>query len=172
MPGAGDAADAPARGGPLIAGESFRAEFAVDPRDVAAYVDLSRVDNGRALADAASSAAGGGGGEGGAPVVPGRAVLSRIEGEMTRHPRMRGRRLLLVGADGDPAWGGRSVRFVRPLLAGELLSVTYTVSSVDNGGRSGGGRGGGRIAVDFEGRSAAGLVVVARRNLYLAGDVG
>ena len=101
--------------------------------------------------------------------MPGRAVLSRIEGEMTRHPRMRGRRLLLVGADGDPAWGGRSVRFVRPLLAGELLSVTYTVSSVDNGGR---GRSGGRIAVDFEGRSAAGLVVVARRNLYLAGDVG
>lgn len=167
MPGAAAAADAPARGGPLLAGESFRAEFAVDPRDVAAYVDLSRVDNGRALADAASSAAGGGGGGGGgAPVVPGRAVLSRIEGEMTRHPRMRGRRLLLVGADGDPAWGGRSVRFVRPLLAGDLLSVTYTVSSVDNGGR------GGRIAVDFEGRSAAGLVVVARRNLYLAGDVG
>lgn len=98
--------------------------------------------------------------------MPGRAVLSRIEGEMTRHPRMRGRRLLLVGADGDPAWGGRSVRFVRPLLAGERLSVTYTVSSVDNGGR------GSRIAVDFEGRSEAGLVVVARRNLYLAGDVG
>ena len=87
---------------------------------------------------------------------------------MTRHPRMRGRRLLLAGADGDPAWEGRSVRFVRPLPAGEILRVRYTLSSVEVEGG-----GGGRMAVDFEGRDGDGrTVVVARRNLYRVGRAG
>lgn len=143
--------------GPLRAGETFDAECTITAQEADAYTELSRVDNGGVLAEAA--------GPGAPPAVPGRAVLARIEGEMTRHPRMRGRRLLLAGADGDPAWGGRSVRFVRPLPAGGRLLVRYTVSSVDAGG--------GRIAVDFEGRDDAGrTVVVARRNLYVLGAAG
>lgn len=146
--------------GPLRAGESFEADFVISRGEVDAYVEFSRVDNGAALAEA--------GGGGGAPAVPGRAVLARIEGEMTRHPRMRGRRLLLAGADGDPAWEGRSVRFVRPLPAGERLYVRYTLPSVE-----GGAGGGGRISVDFEGRDGGGrTVVVARRNLYRVGEAG
>lgn len=148
-----------AAGGPLRAGESFEADFVISRGEVDAYVEFSRVDNGGVLAEA---------GAGGAPAVPGRAVLARIEGEMTRHPRMRGRRLLLAGADGDPAWEGRSVRFVRPLPAGERLYVRYTLPSVeaDAGG-------GGRIAVDFEGRDGGGrTVVVARRSLYRVGAAG
>lgn len=151
--------------GPLRAGESFEADFVISRGEVDAYVEFSRVDNGGALAEAGARAAGG---KGGAPAVPGRAVLARIEGEMTRHPRMRGRRLLLAGADGDPAWEGRSVRFVRPLPAGERLYVRYTLPSVEAGAG-----GGGRITVDFEGRDGGGrTVVVARRNLYRVGSAG
>ena len=152
---------------PLRAGETFDAEIAVSAGEVDAYVRLARIDNAGVLAEAGAGAASrrGGGGGSGATAVPGRAILARIEGEMTRHPRMRGRRPLLAGADGDPEWGGRSVRFVRPLPAGERLLVRYTVSSadVDSGGRT-------RIAVDFEGRDSKGrAVVVARRNLYILG---
>lgn len=160
-PGAGGA-DGGAKGGPLRAGESFDAEFAIGRGEVDAYVAFSRVDNADVLAEAGALSSRG-------PAVPGRAILARIEGEMTRHPRMRGRRLLLAGADGDPAWEGRSVRFVRPLPAGERLSVRYTLSSVE-AARDGSG---GRIAVDFEGRDMDGrTVVVARRNLYRVGRAG
>ena len=148
--------------GPLRAGETF-AEFAITRQEADAHARLARIDNEDVLAGAA--------GGGAPPAVPGRAILARIEGEMTRHPRMRGRRPLLAGADGDPAWGGRSVRFVRPLPAGERLRVRYTVSAVGAG--AGGGGEGNRIAVDFEGRDDSGrAVVVARRNLYVLGAAG
>lgn len=145
---------------PLRAGETFDAAFSITREEVDAYVAFSRVDNGDALAGAA--------GKGMPPAVPGRAILARIEGEMTRHPRMRGRRLLLAGADGDPAWEGRSVRFVRPLPAGRRLHVRYTVSSAEAPEGKGG-----RIAVDFEGSDDDGrAVVVARRSLYVLGAGG
>lgn len=147
---------------PLRAGETFDAEFAITRQEADAHARLARIDNEDVLAVAAGSGA--------PPAVPGRAILARIEGEMTRHPRMCGRRPLLAGADGDPAWGGRSVRFVRPLPAGERLRVRYTVSAVGAG--AGGGEGN-RIAVDFEGRDGSGrTVVVARRNLYILGAAG
>ena len=146
---------------PLRAGETFDAEFAITRQEADAHARLARIDNGEVLARAS--------GEGAPPAVPGRAILARIEGEMTRHPRMRGRRPLLAGADGDPAWGGRSVRFVRPLPAGGRLRVRYTVSAVG----AGEGGSGDRIAVDFEGRDDSGrTVVVARRNLYILGAAG
>ena len=157
-----------ADGGPLRPGETFDAVIEVSPGEVDAYVKLARIDNAGVLAEAAAAGRGGGGvgGGGGETAVPGRAILARIEGEMTRHPRMRGRRPLLAGADGDPAWGGRSVRFVRPLPAGERLHVRYTVSSV----AAGAGGEGASIAVDFEGHDSEGrTVVVARRNLYRLG---
>lgn len=163
MSGGNGGGSAAAEAEPLRAGETFDAEFAITRQEADAHIRLARIDNGGVLAEAA--------GKGRPPAVPGRAILARIEGEMTRHPRMRGRRPLLAGADGDPSWGGRSVRFVRPLPAGEILRVRYTVSAVGAG--PGGGGEENRIAVDFEGRDGSGrTVVVARRNLYVLGAAG
>jgi acyl dehydratase len=61
-------------------------------------------------------------------LIPGRAVIARAEGEMTRLPAFSGCVMLLYGMDGDPEWGGRQTRFMGEVYAGEQLDVKYTVA--------------------------------------------
>jgi acyl dehydratase len=96
-------------------------------------------------------------------LVPGRAMIARAEGEMTRLDAFAGKIMLLYGMDGDPAWNSRHTRFLGEVYAGEELVVKYTVVGKDEKDNRYG-----ILSIDFEiTRSSDGkLVAVSRRNLY------
>jgi acyl dehydratase len=95
-------------------------------------------------------------------MLPGRSIIARAEGEMTRLPEFSDGIMLLYGMDGDPAWSSRHTRFLGEVYAGEELKVKCTVSEKKEY------RGYGILAIDFEvSRAGDGkLVVISRRNLY------
>jgi acyl dehydratase len=95
-------------------------------------------------------------------MLPGRSIISRAEGEMTRLPAFSDCIMLLYGMDGDPAWNNRGTRFLGEVYAGEELEVKYVVSEKKEE------KGYGILAVDFEIIRVKDkkLVVVSRRNLY------
>lgn len=95
-------------------------------------------------------------------MMPGRSIIARAEGEMTRLPDFADCIMLLYGMDGDPAWEGRHTRFLGEVYAGDELSARYVVSGKKED------RGYGILAVDFEiSRSKDGrTVAVSKRNLY------
>lgn len=95
-------------------------------------------------------------------MMPGRSLIARAEGEMTRLPEFADRIMLLYGMDGDPGWEGRHTRFLGEVYAGEELQVRYVVSGKKEE------RGYGILAIDFEiSRTRDSKpVAVSRRNLY------
>ncbi|HKU49594.1 MAG TPA: hypothetical protein VJP79_06565 [Nitrososphaera sp.] len=95
-------------------------------------------------------------------MLPGRSIIARAEGEMTRLPQFSDCVMLLYGMDGDPSWQGRHTRFLGEVYAGEQLSVRYIVSGKTEG------EGYGILAIDVEitRESDSKLVLVSRRNLY------
>jgi len=95
-------------------------------------------------------------------LVSGRAALSRMEGEFTRLSQIYGNHIIFVGTDGDPEWGNRSTRFLKPLHTDEVLKIQYVVSGKEDIDEEYG-----KIAVDFEGTNQQGeTVLVSRKNLY------
>jgi acyl dehydratase len=95
-------------------------------------------------------------------LLPGRSIIARAEGEMTRLQAFSDCVMLLYGMDGDPAWTGRHTRFLGEVYAGEELAVKYVVSEKKED------KGYGILAIDFEiSRTWDGkLVVISRKNLY------
>lgn len=133
----------------LKVGDTFYSACSISEGELGQYLDYSRVRN--AFLDGA-----------GGSVVPGRAILARMEGEFTRLGEIYGNHLVLVGMDGDPGWGSRQARFLRPLCAGEPLKLSFTVSRKQDGDG-----GFGRIWVDYEGVGADGkTVLVSKGNVY------
>jgi len=95
-------------------------------------------------------------------MMPGRSIIARAEGEMTRLPAFSDCVMLLYGMDGDHAWSNRHTRFLGEVYAGEELAVKYVVSEKKED------KSYGILAIDFEiTRARDGkLVVISRRNLY------
>jgi hypothetical protein len=95
-------------------------------------------------------------------MLPGRSIIARAEGEMTRLPEFSDCVMLLYGMDGGPAWSSRHTRFLGEVYAGEELEVKYIVYEKKED------KGYGILAIDFEVRRArdSKLVVISRRNLY------
>jgi hypothetical protein len=95
-------------------------------------------------------------------MLPGRSIIARAEGEMTRLPAFLDCVMLLYGMDGDPAWSSRHTRFLGEVYADEELEVKYIVSEKKED------RGYGILAIDFEISRVRDkkLVVISRRNLY------
>lgn len=133
-------------------GDRLRAEFAIADEELDGYMEFARVKN-AFLED---------GRRDGRRIIPGRALLSRIEGEFSRLEEIYGNHIILSGSDGDPDWGGRSVRFLAPVYTGDALRVTFVISGtadVDDEY--------GRISVDYEAAGGDGkLVLLSRRNIY------
>jgi len=95
-------------------------------------------------------------------MVSGRAILSKMEGEFTRHESMYGNHLIFYGVDGDTDWNNRQTRFLKPLYTGERLKIKFRISEKRKLNEEFG-----VIAVDFEGTNQEGkTVVVSKRNLY------
>ena len=94
-------------------------------------------------------------------MLPGRSIIVRAEGEMTRLPVFSDCIMLLYGMDGDPAWNGRHTRFLSEVYAGEELFIKYVVSEKKED------KGYGILTIDFEiSKKNNKLVVVSRKNLY------
>lgn len=133
-------------------GDRLRAELVITGEELDGYIEFARVKN--AFLEE--------GQRDGRRIIPGRALLSRIEGEFSRLEEVYGNHIILAGSDGDPDWGGRSVRFLAPVYAGDALSVTFVISGVaDASGEYG------RISVDYEATvEGRGLALLSRRNIY------
>ncbi len=95
-------------------------------------------------------------------MLPGRSIIARVEGEMTRLDAFSDCIMLLYGMDGDPGWNGRHVRFLSEIYTGEQLFVKYVVSDKRED------KGYGILAIDFEvsKKNNDKLAIVSRKNLY------
>lgn len=136
-------------------GQTFSATIKIEKADFDAYISFARTRN--ILHEKPELAAS----EGIKGVlIPGRAVIARAEGEMTRLPAFSDCVMLLYGMDGDSEWGGRQTRFLGEVYAGQGLDVKYTVAGKkDEGGY-------GILRIDYEISRAGKPVIISRGNLY------
>ncbi len=132
-------------------GDKFFSTCSISEKELDGYFNFSRVKN-AFLEDYESKQ----------QLVSGRAALSRMEGEFTRLNQIYGNHIIFVGTDGDPGWENRSTRFLKPLLTDEVLKIQYTISGKEDIDDDYG-----KIAVDFEGTTQQGeIVLVSKKNLY------
>ncbi|SRR6266542_1158985 len=98
-------------------------------------------------------------------LLPGRAIIARAEGEMTRLDIFSNNIMLLYGIDGDPSWDNRHTRFLAEVYAGDELEIEYSISDKKGAGKS---EKYGLLSVDVEIRQISDnkLVIVSHRNLY------
>lgn len=66
-------------------------------------------------------------------LLPGRTILARAEGEMTRLDEFADTIMLLYGMDGDTGWDNRNTRFLGEVLVGDDLEVEFRVSDKKEG---------------------------------------
>lgn len=141
--------------GEFALGQEFSASMTITEADFEAYISFARTRNilheNRELA-AKEGITG--------TLVPGRAVIARAEGEMTRLPAFSDCVMLLYGMDGDPEWAGRQTRFLGEVCAGDTLDAKYRIVSKKEE------KGYGILRVDYEISRSGKTVVVSRGNLY------
>jgi acyl dehydratase len=77
-------------------------------------------------------------------MLPGRSIIARAEGEMTRLAEFTDCVMLLYGMDGDPGWQGRQTRYLGEVYAGDELCARYVISDKKED------KDYGILAVDFE----------------------
>ncbi len=132
--------------------ESFYSTCSISGKEIQEYFKFSRVKN-AFLKDKA---------QGDQQMVSGRAILSRTEGEFTRLSQVYGNDIIFIGTDGDPEWGNKNTRFIRPLYTDQALKLKFTISKKEDiDGEYG------KITVDFEGTVDDGKpIVIAKNNIY------
>jgi hypothetical protein len=98
-------------------------------------------------------------------LLPGRAIVARAEGEMTRLDEFSNSIMLLYGMDGDPTWGNRHTKFLSEVYAEDELEVEYSISDKKDGGLS---ELYGILSIDIKIKRIIDnkLVIVSHRNLY------
>jgi len=136
----------------LKVGDTFFSTCSISEKELEQYLNFSKVRN-AFLEDKQ---------KGEQQIVSGRAILSRMEGEFTRLSQIYGNHLVFLGTDGDPQWGNRNTRFLKPLYTDQVLKLKFTVSQKydidDNFGK---------IVVDYEGTNQdEETVVLSKKNIY------
>lgn len=138
------------------AGDKFRATCTTTEKDLDRYLKFARIKNAFLEEEEKEEK------RTDKFIIPGRALLAKIEGEFTRLEEVYGNHIVLLGSDGDPDWGGRNTRFLTPFYTGDRLMITYVVSHVADVDDEYG-----RIAVDYEASDENGnLVLLSKRNIY------
>ena len=85
-----------------------------------------------------------------------------MEGEFTRLSQIYGNHIIFLGTDGDPEWGNRATRFLKPLHVDQIFKLKFTVSAKDDIDDEFG-----KIAIDYEGTTQDGeAIVISKRNIY------
>jgi hypothetical protein len=135
----------------LKVGEEFHSTCTISKKELEDYLNFSRVKN--VLFDDPTKTN---------HLVSGRAILSRMEGEFTRLDQIYGNLLIYIGSDGDLEWNNRSTRFLKPLIANEVLKIKFTISDKEEVDDEYG-----KIAIDYEGtKQNDDLVVISKKNWY------
>jgi len=98
-------------------------------------------------------------------LLPGRAIVARAEGEMTRLDAFSNSIMLLYGMAGDPKWGNRHTRFLAEVYAEDELEVEYTISDKKEEERS---ELYGILSIDIQIKKINDnrLAIVSHKNLY------
>lgn len=142
-------------------GQTFKSHICIDKNDFNKYLSFAKTKNilhenpELALKEGIKSNM----------LLPGRAIIARAEGEMTRLDIFSNCVMLLYGMDGDPTWDNRNTRFIGEVDAGEELEVEYTIS--DKKGEENYEKYG-ILSIDFKikRRRDNKTVIISRRNLY------
>lgn len=145
----------------FMIGQVFKSHICIDKDDFNKYLSFARTKNilhenpELALKEGIKSNT----------LLPGRAIIARAEGEMTRLDIFSNSIMLLYGMDGDPAWNNRHTRFIGEVYAGEELEVEYTIS--DKKGEENSEKYG-ILSIDFKIKRLRDnkVVIISRRNLY------
>ena len=136
----------------LKIGDKFFSTCSISDKELDEYLGFSRVRN--AFLDAVI--------KDGQSIIPGRAILARMEGEFSRLSQIYGNHIVLTGTDGDPEWDGRCTRFIKPLYTNQVLKIQFTISTKDDIDDDFG-----TISVDYEGATEGDdTIVVSKRNIY------
>ena len=133
-------------------GDEFFSTCSISEKELAEYLKFSRIKN-AFLEDTQKTKQ---------KLVSGRAILSRIEGELTRLSQIYGNHIIFLGTDGDSEWENKSIRFLKPLYTDEVLKIKCTVSAKEDIDDEFG-----KIAIDYVGTKQDGeIVVLSKRNWY------
>jgi len=142
-------------------GQTFRSRICIDKDEFEKYLSFAKTKN--ILHENPELAAK----EGikSTTLLPGRAIVARAEGHMTRLDAFSNSIMLLYGMDGDPEWGNRHTRFLAEVYAGDELEVEYSVSNKKDRGPS---ELYGILSIDIQVKriSDSKLVIVSHKNLY------
>jgi acyl dehydratase len=146
-------------------GQTFKAHIRIDKQEFEKYISFTRTKN--ILHEKPELAAN----EGiTGTLLPGRAILARVEGEMTRLDVFSNNIMLLYGMDGDPKWNNRHTRFIGEVYVGDKLEIEYTVSDKKEGNYD---EKYGILSIDIQIKQISNnnndndkLVIVSHRNLY------
>ncbi len=142
-------------------GQTFKSRIRIDKDEFEKYISFAKTKN--ILHENLELAAK----EGikGTTLLPGRAIMARAEGEMTRLDIFANNIMLLYGMDGDPTWNNRHARFLGEVYAGDELEVEYSISDKKGEENS---ESYGILSVDVQIKriSDSKLVIVSHRNLY------
>ena len=136
----------------FIIGESFYSTFSISNNELKSYLKFSGIRN-VLLENKAKEKQ---------QLVSGRAILSKMEGEFTRLNEIYGNQIIFLGTDGDPEWGNRNTRFLKPYYTMQVLKLKFTVvkkEDIDDEF--------GKITIDYEGTTQDNeLIIIAKKNIY------
>jgi len=140
-------------------GQTFKSCILIDKDDFERYISFAKTRN---ILHEKPELAASEGIKG--TLLPGRAVIARAEGEMTRLDIFSDSIMLLYGMDGDPMWDNRHTRFLGEVYAGDELEIEYSISDKKEGNSERYGI----VSIDFQIRRISDnkLVIVSRKNLY------
>ncbi len=142
-------------------GQTFKSRICIDRSDFEKYLSFAKTKN--VLHENPELAAK----EGikSTTLLPGRAIVARAEGEMTRLDAFSNSIMLLYGMDGDHTWGNRHTRFLSEVYAGDELEVEYSISDKKDGGPS---ERYGILSIDVQIKRINDnkLVIISHKNLY------
>ena len=136
----------------LRVGDEFFSVCSISDKELEEYLKFARVRN-AFLEDKQ---------KGEQQLVSGRAILSRMEGEFTRLSQIYGNHIVFLGTDGDPEWGNRNTRFLKPFYTDQVLKLKFTVSQKDDIDDEFG-----KIEIEYEGTTQdEEIVVLSKKNIY------
>ena len=143
-------------------GQTFKSRIIIDEDDFQKYISFAKTKN---ILHEKPELAAKEGIKG--TLLPGRAIVARAEGELTRLDVFSDSIMLLYGMDGDPNWDNRHTRFMGEVYAGDELEVEYSISNKVEGNSERYGI----LSIDLQIRRISDnkLVIVSRRNLYRMG---
>ncbi len=140
-------------------GQTFKSRILIDSDDFEKYILLAKTRN---ILHEKPELAAKEGIKG--TLLPGRAIIARAEGKMTRLDIFSDSIILLYGMDGDPNWDNRHTRFLSEVYAEDKLEAEYSISDKKEGNSESYGI----LSIDVQIRRISDdkLVIVSRRNLY------